>query len=505
MNIYLKRTIKSVILLLVFVLLFCGIQNILRHKCIYKLDETPETEMWEEFYSLEKNTVDVFFIGSSHVYNGINAAEVYELTGHRAFDLATSNQDFFTAYYLLKEALKRQSPKLVVLETFGFHQNPFRDRNYDKNAYYKMAFDDMRLSSNKIKAVLEWKKGNDEINVVERLFPVFEYHSRWEELNAADYSNEELRSVILGYAQTFKREQIYYNGYESFEDVIPCSELALEYFYKIKKLCEDNGIDLVLVTVPDSIHDPAKSASISKVAEDNELIYIDYNEASNLSRLSIPVYGWRDRSHMNDIGAEVLTKGIVDDLSEYGFLPYKERNDSHYEKRVEDYRRVQRNQYVKSIDDFDCYLSYVEHLLENEDYAVFCAAQGEAFDGLNTEEVEKLNRMAPGSDFSDCYGRSYIFVLSNEEAWSSMDLLTLSANGKLCDGAYYEIESVGWFAGTDLESGSYVTMKINGKDYAENFEGLNFLIYDVKKHEVFDSCAFTTNLDTIEIVRTNDL
>ena len=100
---FIIRTIKLFLLTIALCAVLFGVQQILRHKCIYLLDETPETEMWEQFYELDKNSIDMVFVGNSHVYNAINPAVIYEKSGIKSFDIATSNQDLFTSYYLLKE------------------------------------------------------------------------------------------------------------------------------------------------------------------------------------------------------------------------------------------------------------------------------------------------------------------------------------------------------------------------------------------------------------------
>ena len=177
---YLSRIVKIAILAIALCAVLFGVQQILRHKCIYLLDETPETEMWEQLYKLDKNDVDMVFVGNSHVYNGINPAVIYEKSGIKSFDIATSNQDLFTSYYLLKEMFVRQDPSVVVMDTYSIFQTPFTAPEGFENVYYKMAFDDMRLSPRKVEAIIKWHRNSPEISVPERLFPIFEYRSRWE-------------------------------------------------------------------------------------------------------------------------------------------------------------------------------------------------------------------------------------------------------------------------------------------------------------------------------------
>lgn len=502
MKIYTKRIIKIAILLIATVSLFIAVQNVLRRKGIYKLTETPETEIWQGLYNLDKNSVDVFFVGSSHVYNGICTPMFYSETGYTAYNLATSNQDYFVAYYMLREAFKRQKPSVVVLETYGCHQQPFTDRDYDKNTYYKMAFDDMRLSFNKVKAVMEWKKNSPDISAMERLFPVFEYHSRWDDVSSEDFSDKEFRSVLMGYAQTFKGdEKIDYEGYSVADDAIECPKTAMDYLDKIVSLCEAKEIELILVTVPDSIHASGKSVSIAAEAENRDLIYIDYNDSANLSKLAIPANGWRDRSHMNDIGAQALTRGIIEDLRELGAIDSKEQSNAKFDAAVEASDRARNNNSLKSIRNYDLYMDTISEMANSSDYAVMLAARGEALGGLTSEQVDVLSALVPSIDKNDYYGRSFVAIKSGSYAQSDFGLEVVSVAGELPDKTGFELESAGYYAGENSKSGSFATIKINGIDYTENEQGINIVVYDLTSNELVDSCCFATYDEDIQVIR----
>ena len=499
-KIIVQRTIKILILLTVFAVLFSVVQNILRHKCLYRLDETPETEMWEQLYDLPKDTLDIVFVGSSHVYNGVDPVEFYKKTGLKGFDLATSNQDFFTAYYLLKELFKTQSPKCVVIETYAFHQRPFFDRDYDKNTYYKMSFDDMKLSFNKVSAVKEWHKNNSDINVMERLFPVFEYHSRWDELNKADFSDTALRSAEFGFAYAASGDElISYNGYSEAGTLTECPDLSVEYFDKIVMLCREHGAEPVLFTAPDSVLDAGKRIAIGVIADERGITFIDYNEPSKIESIGLGADCWRDRSHMDLKGAVLLTDAIARDLSEAGVIEEKALdNDRLY---LEAGKRIERDTLNRTIPTITDFSTYLDVLGNSEDYGVIIAAQGEAFGGLDDALKEKLSAFVPGVDLNDCYGRSFIAVKGLGENEGLMDLGVLSLEGDFDDRTHYKIESVGSFAGSDLELGSYVTIKLNGVDYAENTDGLNFAVYDKTTGEVIDANAFATYAEGAPVIR----
>lgn len=87
-----------------FGVIFFVCSGILKPKYFFdSASQSPETEMWKAFYEEPENSIDVIFLGSSHIYNGVNPLVFYEETGLTGFDLASSSQDIPTGYfYLLK-------------------------------------------------------------------------------------------------------------------------------------------------------------------------------------------------------------------------------------------------------------------------------------------------------------------------------------------------------------------------------------------------------------------
>ena len=512
---YIYRTVKIVLLAAMLITVLFVLQNILRHKSIYLLDETPETEMWQEFYSLEKNSLDVVFIGNSHVYNGINPAVLYDETGLKGFDMATSNQDLFVSYHIFKEMLKTQSPKTVVLDTYALHLelSPLEEKL--RSTYYKMAFDDMKLSINKLEAVREWAEQKDDIDVIERLFPIFDYHSRWEELNDADFSKEALRSASLGYAYSFKttdREPL--DGYDLYEEPIEPPYKNRVWFDKIVKLAEENDITLILTMLPDSSIESGKNAAAGQIADENGLMFVDYNTKDRLSKMAINVNtDMRDYYHMNAFGAIKLTKAVAKDLTEAGITPQASGNDPYYDKKSAYDKKVMLNRKVSMIEDFE---TYTDTVLNNE-YIVFVSAKEEAFGGLTDSDKETLVRGFPGLDLSDCWGRSFVGASGPEKYFLNKDDHLCRQNGRasytilntekidlsaaLKDGTGFELESIGYFAGADTAEGFAGEIKLAGKDCAENENGLNFVIYDPLTKRVIDWCVFITTSEDKPIYR----
>ena len=69
-------------------------------------------------------TIDVLVLGDSESYTSVSTMDLWKEHGITAFDCGQGGQRIQETYYMLKTALQRQSPKVVVLETNVMFRNP---------------------------------------------------------------------------------------------------------------------------------------------------------------------------------------------------------------------------------------------------------------------------------------------------------------------------------------------------------------------------------------------
>ena len=113
---HLKNLIKAFAFVLLVVLLLWGITRLMQPKYYFASQlKTPETELWNEFYALPKNDVEVLFLGASSVYCGVDAPEVGALTGRKVYTMASSSARMYDLYYMFQEALRFQKPDMLAL------------------------------------------------------------------------------------------------------------------------------------------------------------------------------------------------------------------------------------------------------------------------------------------------------------------------------------------------------------------------------------------------------
>lgn len=132
------------------------------------------------FYQLDNETVDVLILGSSHAFEDVNTGVLWEQYGMASYVLAGSVQPMWNTYYYLKEALKTQTPQLIILEAYTtvFAEDYIDDSRIIKNTY------GMKWSADRVDAV---KVSAPKERWTEFLLPYIQYHMRYAELSRADF------------------------------------------------------------------------------------------------------------------------------------------------------------------------------------------------------------------------------------------------------------------------------------------------------------------------------
>ena len=335
-DIYIKRTIKIIIFIAGFLGIFALATNVLRLKCYFtNTTVSPETETWDSFYSLEKDSVDVMFVGSSHVYNGINPLVFYEVTGLKGFDLATSNQDMAMGYRVVEEIFRYQTPKYLVMETQSFFYNPFHFDMCDP--YYKMTYDDMRWTRSKLDGLNEWLAFSTNEKLINRVFPLFDYHSRWDELSWDDFFSKRLATNIEGYCYTFYPYPNEFKGYaieEKYADIAP---ICFEYFDKIKQICDEHGTTIILVSIPDGKTNSTRADMMFDLAVSRGVSFYDYNSKEGFAKTGVLENEWRDLSHLNATGANKFTRVFAYTLIDEKKIETREASDELWNEKVKNW------------------------------------------------------------------------------------------------------------------------------------------------------------------------
>lgn len=507
---------KVVLFLVIGIWLFLGIQDLFTVK---SYPGTMAEETFSAFYGLKKNSVDVLMFGNSHIYCGIYPMKLYENTGIVSYSLATGSQPIALSYYLLKEALKTQTPKIVIVDP----SNLFTD---EIDSAWRVGMDNMPLNDVKIELAYDYGRRQFGGGYWSVIFPIIKYHSRWNELTGNDYisnwymAGEVLNSRIVSNGITMtdidtvvnairERNPAFLNEFNGnatsnksfqnnlFEPLI--YENKREYLLKIKQLCDDYGAELILTTIPTlqypwikSSWNREKSTIIKQFATEEGIIYLDLIYDYDL-KIDNKTDFFDDGFHLNCNGAQKVTNFLGD------YLLTKIQptgNNELYDEMLVKFNKAYDVAMLESETDF---YSYIENLSQRLDKStIFICADNEYTVGMTSEDYSFLSdKLGVQMVQTGTYTDSYIAVLDKGQ------LLYEAVSNREIDhdiqigGMKVNLVSSGWLAKPNS------SVKINGKEYAQGGRGLNIVVYDNESGLVVDSVAFDTYQATKPSSRTS--
>lgn len=177
---------KSAIRIICFWLILIFTLNYVNN--IFKVKYSDGIYCLVKFYELEDNTVDVLMLGSSHAFEDFNTGVLWKEYGMASFVLGGSAQPMWNTYYYLKEALKTQTPQLILLEGYTtiFSSEFIDDSRIIKNNY------GLKWSMDKINSI---KISTPEDRWSEFLLEYLQYHTRYTELSKADFFTNQGRPL----------------------------------------------------------------------------------------------------------------------------------------------------------------------------------------------------------------------------------------------------------------------------------------------------------------------
>lgn len=269
------------------------------------MTEAKEGALTAEYYGYADEGHDVLFIGDCEVYESFTPPTLWEKYGITSYIRGGAQQLAWHSYYILEDTLKYETPKVVVYNVLALKYGEPQDE-----AYNRLNLDGMNLSWTKIKAVTA--SMTEDESFASYLFPILRFHSRWKELDGADLT------------YLFRRDRVSHNGYlmqtginGGRADITPtpyCDplpETSMEYLEKMRALCEEKGIELILIKAPTNDwkyhwYDDW-DAEINAYAAEHGLSY--YNMIPLADEIGID---WETDTydagvHLNVYGAEKLT------------------------------------------------------------------------------------------------------------------------------------------------------------------------------------------------------
>ncbi|MBR7075092.1 MAG: hypothetical protein IKI39_08300 [Oscillospiraceae bacterium] len=294
------------------------------------------TEKVRGFYQESKQSMDVIGFGSSRMYCTLDPLVLHHKTGLRAYVLATQQQPLRATWYYMREALGRQSPRLLILEA----TMAFRPDSEITDAEIRDCLDPLPWSKNKLTLIRELVPAGQRAAYY---FNFLKYHQRWKELSAKDFDFSYLgkRDVFRGYMYLTPERgaDCRQQSYDSVEALsIPEENLAL--LREMAQLAEENGASLLLLAAPyEAVTDDlGYLRSLHAFCEAEGIAFLDLNLVYD--ELGIDNgKDFFDIGHFNVSGSTKATKYIADYISRnYALSPIPDAElDAELKQAYEDW------------------------------------------------------------------------------------------------------------------------------------------------------------------------
>ena len=314
---------KKVFSSLVSIILIAFFLTVLNRVFLPKyVEENQDGRITQDYY-LEKLPTDILFVGSSTVYSGISPVILWEKQGFTSYDRSNASQPMWTSYYLIEDAVKRigkEKPELIVLDV-GFIKY---DDAFAEEPSNRKAIDGMRTSPSKIRCALAAMGENERL--IEYIFPVLRFHTRWKELTLSDfkYAFSGVQTNYNGYLiNTVQTETLPERTGGRYLEKDPSETLIsprnAEYLKKIMELCKKENISLFLMKTP-SYSDNwsyAYDEQIEEIAKDYGVTYLNFDELSDEMGIDYHTDSPDEGSHLNLWGAEKFSAYLSDYIAEH--------------------------------------------------------------------------------------------------------------------------------------------------------------------------------------------
>lgn len=327
------KYIKIIVTTIITIILFILLNKLLKPKYMTNL---VEGNMTYEYYQTEKIN-DVIFIGDCEVYANFSPIVMYEENGITAYVRGNSQQLIWQSYYLLKETLNYEIPKVVV-----FNVNSMRHDEPVSEAYNHLMIDKMKWSKEKIDLINASMLENE--SFIYYTLPILRYHSRIFELTKEDidYLFTEKINTHNGFLINTNVKGVTSLPVKKELPTYQFSESNYEYLEMIYDLCKENNIELVLIKAPSVYpywYDEYENQIINFANEHNINFYNFLNVADEIG-IDYQTDTYDGGLHMNLDGATKLSKYFSNILStEYNLEDHRldEKISKIYNNKINSY------------------------------------------------------------------------------------------------------------------------------------------------------------------------
>lgn len=479
-KIIIKRCVGTAVFCLLLILVLGRVYQVLSWKDGAGGYMTPV----ESFYGLEKDMVDVIFLGSSHCYCSIINSRLWDDYGIAGYSLSISGQDIAASYYWLKEALKTQKPAVVCLEMYGatYHGYAVEGNLYRNilphriNADYPQMVRDMTdEASGSLQTENDIVGEKDRSSFLTK-WPVI--HTRYRELQRQDFTGPDI--LYIGFS-TFidgrRSSPISWtsDGEELYEGDETLEMEEEQWLRRIIELTRENGIELCLFLAPMSVskEDQMRMNYVSELAEAEGIPFLNFVDLREKVKISAEE-DFLDGGHVNYKGGVKVTDAMGRFLSQ-NYALEDHRGDQKYELWMRDSASREHESQACRLQESTDPQYILDCAAYDSDYVVIIATAGDYF--RETDYLwERLEPLGIGEEFAE--GGGIWIIEDGRVTWKAT-----------ADTGEWYVEPDGVNIALFRADGINRIL-VERQDCARVADGINIVFYDKLLHNVIYAGGF---------------
>ncbi|MBQ7724981.1 MAG: hypothetical protein IJT63_05150 [Lachnospiraceae bacterium] len=304
----------TVIFILVVFMLFMGLSRILTNK-------TSEYRK-AEFFNAETD-FDALFFGASRIREAVDPIYLWKNYGISSYNMASAGESIQMTYYVLAEALRKSTPKVVFIDSAKISDEPDSiDSGY---GFVHESIDALPINKNKLEAI-DYAGRFFDGGRLAFLSMMYAYHDRYEELDKDDFvmkpnydKGAYIMTTVLGADKPVHLT-------DEAEDLKGGD--GVRYYQRILDLCNSKGIKCVLVDIPVSkkMYSEGRQRKLNaliKMTRENGGETIAFNELIDEIGLDYD-HCFGDRGHMNFLGSEKICDHLAGYMMDLGIRDHRD-------------------------------------------------------------------------------------------------------------------------------------------------------------------------------------
>ncbi len=273
------------------------------------------------YYEQAEDSIDALLIGNSHVYRYWQPAFAWNEHGLASMEWSTSDMPYGAMKNVVIEALKTQSPKVLVLDATVFANG----KDGPSNKIY-LLLDNMKYSKNYFDMIRNFCDFSDVTGKTKLQYyiPMIQFHSRWTELSELDF-----RQTMPSYLNSCYQENFLAKTIQPVEHIVTDKRVAIaprseDALRDLLEWCQQQDVEILFYAAP-MLRKENQSGRINYIGDiisEYGMNFVNFNDEDLYAMFGFEESeDFQDRNHTNIKGSYKFTKVFGEYLKDRYDLP----------------------------------------------------------------------------------------------------------------------------------------------------------------------------------------